>query len=125
MRTSPPRTDTNSNIIGLVNITANPCFWTRGLSTGSAMALVGHQGGLVLAGALRIGHWSADNLLVNAGHHRVYPNAGLAFLIVVPEDNGPMRNLPHSFWGILLVTFSKLHHNSPAFYYPRWLIMKG
>ena len=70
MRPSPPRTVANPYIAGLVTSIANPYFWIWWLSIGSAMVLAGLQGGLVLVGALMIGHWSADTLwltLVSTG----------------------------------------------------------
>jgi threonine/homoserine/homoserine lactone efflux protein len=70
MRTSPPKTVTNPYIAGLVTTIANPYFWIWWISIGSVMVLAGLQGGLVLVGALMIGHWSADTLwltLVSTG----------------------------------------------------------
>jgi threonine/homoserine/homoserine lactone efflux protein len=45
---------------GFVTSAANPYFWIWWLSIGSAMIIAGLQGGLVLVGALMIGHWSSD-----------------------------------------------------------------
>jgi threonine/homoserine/homoserine lactone efflux protein len=70
LRTSAPRTVTNPYIAGFVTSIANPYFWIWWLSIGSAMIIAGLQGGLVLVGALMIGHWSADTLwltLVSTG----------------------------------------------------------
>jgi threonine/homoserine/homoserine lactone efflux protein len=70
MRPSSPQTVANPYIAGLVTSIANPYFWIWWLSIGSAMVLAGLQGGLVLVGALMIGHWSADTLwltLVSTG----------------------------------------------------------
>jgi threonine/homoserine/homoserine lactone efflux protein len=55
---------------GLITSAANPYFWIWWLSIGSAMVIAGLQGGLVLVGALMIGHWSADTVwltLVSTG----------------------------------------------------------
>jgi threonine/homoserine/homoserine lactone efflux protein len=60
MRTSSPQTLTNPYIAGFVTSAANPYFWIWWLSIGSAMIIAGLQGGLVLVGALMIGHWSSD-----------------------------------------------------------------
>ena len=70
MRTSSPQTVTNPYMAGLVTSAANPYFWIWWLSIGSAMIIAGLQGGLVLVGALMIGHWSADTVwltLVSTG----------------------------------------------------------
>ena len=58
---------------GLMTSAANPYFWIWWLSIGSAMVIAGLEGGLVLAGAFMIGHWSADTgwfTLVSAGVSR-------------------------------------------------------
>jgi threonine/homoserine/homoserine lactone efflux protein len=60
MRTSSPKKLANPYMAGLVTSAANPYFWIWWLSIGSAMVIAGLQGGLVLVGALMIGHWSAD-----------------------------------------------------------------
>jgi threonine/homoserine/homoserine lactone efflux protein len=62
MRTSSPQTLGNPYMAGLVTSAANPYFWIWWLSIGSAMVIAGLQGGLVLVGALMIGHWSADTV---------------------------------------------------------------
>jgi threonine/homoserine/homoserine lactone efflux protein len=62
MRTSSPQKLTNPYMAGLVTSAANPYFWIWWLSIGSAMIIAGLQGGLVLVGALMIGHWSADTV---------------------------------------------------------------
>jgi threonine/homoserine/homoserine lactone efflux protein len=70
MKTSSPQTIANPYMAGLVTSAANPYFWIWWLSIGSAMVIAGLQGGLVLVGALMIGHWSADTLwltLVSTG----------------------------------------------------------
>jgi len=70
MRISSPQTITNPYMAGLVTSAANPYFWIWWLSIGSAMVIAGLQGGLVLVGALMIGHWSADTVwltLVSTG----------------------------------------------------------
>ena len=70
MRTSSLQTVANPYMAGLVTSAANPYFWIWWLSIGSAMAIAGLQGGLVLVGALMIGHWSADTVwltLVSTG----------------------------------------------------------
>lgn len=70
MRTSSLQTVANPYMAGLVTSAANPYFWIWWLSIGSAMVIAGLQGGLVLVGALMIGHWSADTVwltLVSTG----------------------------------------------------------
>jgi len=70
MRTTSPQTIDNPYLAGLVTSAANPYFWIWWLSIGSAMVIAGLQGGLVLVGALMIGHWSADTIwltLVSTG----------------------------------------------------------
>jgi threonine/homoserine/homoserine lactone efflux protein len=62
MRTSSSQTLSNPYMAGLVTSAANPYFWIWWLSIGSAMVIAGLQGGLVLVGALMIGHWSADTV---------------------------------------------------------------
>lgn len=59
MRTTSTQT-VNPYMAGFVTSAANPYFWIWWLSIGSAMVIAGLQGGLVLVGALMIGHWSAD-----------------------------------------------------------------
>ena len=70
MRTSSPKQPANPYMAGLVTSAANPYFWIWWLSIGSAMVIAGLQGGLVLVGALMIGHWTADTVwltLVSTG----------------------------------------------------------
>jgi threonine/homoserine/homoserine lactone efflux protein len=70
MKTSSPQRVANPYMAGLVTSAANPYFWIWWLSIGSAMVIAGLQGGLVLVGALMIGHWSADTVwltLVSTG----------------------------------------------------------
>ena len=70
MRTSSVQTVANPYMAGLITSAANPYFWIWWLSIGSAMVIAGLQGGLVLVGALMIGHWSADTVwltLVSTG----------------------------------------------------------
>jgi threonine/homoserine/homoserine lactone efflux protein len=70
MRTSSLQTVANPYMAGLVTSAANPYFWIWWLSIGSAMVIAGLQGGVVLVGALMIGHWSADTVwltLVSTG----------------------------------------------------------
>jgi len=70
MRTTSPQPVANPYMAGLVTSAANPYFWIWWLSIGSAMVIAGLQGGLVLVGALMIGHWSADTVwltLVSTG----------------------------------------------------------
>ena len=70
MRTSPLQKVVNPFMAGLVTSAANPYFWIWWLSIGSAMVIAALQGGLVLVGALMIGHWSADTVwltLVSTG----------------------------------------------------------
>ena len=64
------QTVANPYMAGLVTSAANPYFWIWWLSIGSAMVIAGLQGGLVLAGAFMLGHWTADTVsytLVSAG----------------------------------------------------------
>jgi threonine/homoserine/homoserine lactone efflux protein len=70
MKTPSSQTVDNPYMAGLVTSAANPYFWIWWLSIGSAMVIAGLQGGLVLVGALMIGHWSADTVwltLVSTG----------------------------------------------------------
>jgi threonine/homoserine/homoserine lactone efflux protein len=60
LRTTSTQTVANPYMAGFVTSAANPYFWIWWLSIGSAMIIAGLQGGLVLVGALMIGHWSAD-----------------------------------------------------------------
>jgi threonine/homoserine/homoserine lactone efflux protein len=63
----------NPYVAGLMTSAANPFFWIWWLSVGSAMVIAGLEGGLVLAGAFMIGHWSADTgwfTLVSTGVSR-------------------------------------------------------
>ena len=60
MRTSEVQTISNPYMAGLVTSAANPYFWIWWLSIGSAMVIAGLEGGLVLAGAFMVGHWTAD-----------------------------------------------------------------
>jgi threonine/homoserine/homoserine lactone efflux protein len=62
MRTSSSQTLSNPYMAGLVTSAANPYFWIWWISIGSAMVIAGLQGGLVLVGALMIGHWFADTV---------------------------------------------------------------
>jgi threonine/homoserine/homoserine lactone efflux protein len=70
MRTTSLQTVANPYLAGFVTSAANPYFWIWWLSIGSAMVIAGLQGGLVLVGALMLGHWSADTVwltLVSTG----------------------------------------------------------
>jgi threonine/homoserine/homoserine lactone efflux protein len=70
MRTLPSQPVTNPYLAGLVTSAANPYFWIWWLSIGSAMVIAGLEGGLILAGAFMIGHWTADTVwytLVSSG----------------------------------------------------------
>jgi len=60
MRTSEVQTISNPYMAGLVTSAANPYFWIWWLSIGSAMVIAGLEGGLALAGAFMVGHWTAD-----------------------------------------------------------------
>jgi threonine/homoserine/homoserine lactone efflux protein len=60
MRNSEVQTITNPYMAGLVTSAANPYFWIWWLSIGSAMVIAGLEGGLALAGAFMVGHWTAD-----------------------------------------------------------------
>jgi threonine/homoserine/homoserine lactone efflux protein len=70
MRISPVQTVANPYMAGLVTSAANPYFWIWWLSIGGAMVIAGLEGGLVLAGAFMLGHWTADTVwytLVSTG----------------------------------------------------------
>jgi threonine/homoserine/homoserine lactone efflux protein len=60
MRTSEVQTIANPYMAGLISSAANPYFWIWWLSIGSAMVIAGLEGGLALAGAFMLGHWTAD-----------------------------------------------------------------
>jgi threonine/homoserine/homoserine lactone efflux protein len=60
MHPSQVQTVANPYMAGLVTTAANPYFWIWWLSIGSAMVIAGLEGGLALAGAFMIGHWTAD-----------------------------------------------------------------
>jgi threonine/homoserine/homoserine lactone efflux protein len=60
MRTSEVQEISNPYMAGLVTSAANPYFWIWWLSIGSAMVIAGLEGGLALAGAFMVGHWTAD-----------------------------------------------------------------
>ena len=60
MSSSPVQTVANPYMAGLVTSAANPYFWIWWLSIGGAMVIAGLEGGLVLAGAFMLGHWTAD-----------------------------------------------------------------
>jgi threonine/homoserine/homoserine lactone efflux protein len=60
LRTSEVQTIANPYMAGLVTSAANPYFWIWWLSIGSAMVIAGLEGGLALAGAFMVGHWTAD-----------------------------------------------------------------
>src|SRR5665647_306017 len=62
MRTQGLQAVVNPYLAGLVTSAANPYFWIWWFTIGSAMVIAGLQGGLVLVGALMIGHWSADTV---------------------------------------------------------------
>jgi len=67
---SPNQPVSNPYVAGLITSAANPYFWIWWLSVGSAMVIAGLEGGLVLAGAFMIGHWTADTVwytLVSSG----------------------------------------------------------
>jgi len=73
MSTSPIQPVANPYLAGLVTSAANPYFWIWWLSIGSAMVIAGLEGGLILAGAFMIGHWTADTVwytLVSTGVSR-------------------------------------------------------
>jgi threonine/homoserine/homoserine lactone efflux protein len=70
MSTSIAQPVANPYLAGLVTSVANPYFWIWWLSIGSAMVIAGLEGGLILAGAFMIGHWTADTVwltLVSTG----------------------------------------------------------
>jgi len=70
MSSSPVQTVANPYMAGLVTSAANPYFWIWWLSIGGAMVIAGLEGGLVLAGAFMLGHWTADTVwytLVSTG----------------------------------------------------------
>ena len=87
----------NPYLAGLVTSAANPYFWIWWLSIGSAMVIAGLEGGLVLAGAFMIGHWTADTawyMLVSTGVSKgrtILPDTAYRKLIV--------------FCGIFLILF--------------------
>jgi threonine/homoserine/homoserine lactone efflux protein len=87
---------TNPYIAGFLTSAANPYFWIWWLSVGSALVIAGLQGGLLLAVAFMLGHWSADTgwftlvstsvsrgktLLSDSTYHRVMAACGV-FLIL-------------------------------------------
>jgi threonine/homoserine/homoserine lactone efflux protein len=70
LSTSTNQPVANPYLAGLVTSAANPYFWIWWLSIGSAMVIAGLEGGLILAGAFMIGHWTADSAwytLVSSG----------------------------------------------------------
>jgi threonine/homoserine/homoserine lactone efflux protein len=70
LSTSTNQPVANPYLAGLVTSAANPYFWIWWLSIGSAMVIAGLEGGLILAGAFMIGHWTADSVwytLVSSG----------------------------------------------------------
>ena len=89
MSLSPSKAVSNPLMAGLVTSAANPYFWIWWLSIGSAMVIAGLQGGLVLAGAFMIGHWSADTgwfTLVSTGVSRgktILPDSAYRKIILV------------------------------------------
>jgi threonine/homoserine/homoserine lactone efflux protein len=60
LRTTEVQTIANPYMAGLISSAANPYFWIWWLSIGSAMVIAGLEGGLALAGAFLLGHWTAD-----------------------------------------------------------------
>jgi threonine/homoserine/homoserine lactone efflux protein len=97
MSTSPIQPVSNPYMAGLVTSAANPYFWIWWLSVGSAMVIAGLEGGLVLAGAFMIGHWTADTAwytLVSSG-----VSQGRTFL-----SDTAYRNIM-IFCGIFLILF--------------------
>ncbi|MDD1696689.1 MAG: LysE family translocator [Methanoregula sp.] len=60
MITPHVQTVANPYMAGLVTSAANPYFWIWWLSIGSALVIAGLEGGLALAGAFMLGHWTAD-----------------------------------------------------------------
>jgi len=97
MSASPNQPVSNPYVAGLVTSAANPYFWIWWLSVGSAMVIAGLEGGLVLAGAFMIGHWSADTVwytLVSSG-----VSQGRTFL-----SDTAYRNIM-IFCGIFLILF--------------------
>ncbi len=97
MSASPDQPVSNPYMAGLVTSAANPYFWIWWLSVGSAMVIAGLEGGLVLAGAFMIGHWTADTVwytLVSSG-----VSQGRTFL-----SDTAYRNIM-IFCGIFLILF--------------------
>jgi threonine/homoserine/homoserine lactone efflux protein len=97
MNTSPIQPVANPYLAGLVTSAANPYFWIWWLSIGSAMVIAGLEGGLILAGAFMIGHWTADTVwytLVSSG-----VSQGRAFL----SDTAYRKIM--IFCGIFLILF--------------------
>ncbi len=60
MATADSEISSNPYIAGALTSAANPYFWIWWLSVGSALLLDGLRGGVLLAVAFMIGHWSAD-----------------------------------------------------------------
>lgn len=97
MTTSPIQPVANPYLAGLVTSAANPYFWIWWLSIGSAMVIAGLEGGLILAVAFMIGHWTADSVwytLVSSGVSR-----GRSFL----SDTAYRKIM--IFCGIFLILF--------------------
>jgi threonine/homoserine/homoserine lactone efflux protein len=107
MRTSSSQTLSNPYMAGLVTSAANPYFWIWWLSIGSAMVIAGLQGGLVLVGALMIGHWSADTVWLTL------VSTGVSKGRTIVSDS-TYRNI-NAFCGIFLILFG-------AYYLSRLLI---
>ncbi len=98
----------NPYMAGLVTSAANPYFWIWWLSIGSAMVIAGLQGGLVLVGALMIGHWSADTVWLTLVSTGVSKGRTIVSDAYIPEDHCTLRNFSYTFWGILPVASAGL-----------------
>lgn len=81
---------------GLLTSAANPYFWIWWLSVGSALLISSLSGGLILAAAFMLGHWSADvgwytfvstgiatgrSILTDSAYHRIMAICGV-FLVL-------------------------------------------
>ena len=119
MRTSSLQTVANPYMAGLVTSAANPYFWIWWLSIGSAMVIAGLQGGVVLVGALMIGHWSADTVWLTC------PKAGQSFLILHTRRSLSSAEFSSSFLGCTTYHACFSHHETHDIFNATWLIMKG
>ena len=81
LRAAPEEQASGPVVAGLMTSVANPYFWIWWLTIGSVMVLQGLEGGIILAGAFMIGHWSADAswyLVVSTGFSKgktIFPDS--------------------------------------------------